>query len=288
MSEPTRWLRLPADVVAAYPPAQDALFSFLRPRVTDDMLSVVAKCDYGSSWEAHLAELERIRSGEDLDRPIGWEPNEVLCLFRWGGEENDKSFRDPVAFHTALAFCCAALLRVPDHVENRSLFESDTLAPLIESCLFLGEPFRFRLGCLLTWTLGKMEATEPDYLFHAFGLLYVVAHEPVPDRDRVRALGRWLMGANSKIMATTEAFTYENPHTFMDFRYHLNQPEKWRHFAEDLKAQDVVEDELRPFLDRVAKGKSLSQRAEDVGAVLSTVPLVASSLQEMWRKRKKS
>jgi hypothetical protein len=288
MSEPIHPLRPPAEVVAAYPPAQDALFSYLRPRVTDEMLSVVAKCDYGDAWEAHLTELERIRSGVDLDRPVGWQPNEVLCLFRWGGQEDDNSFRDPVAFHTARAFCCAALLRVPDHVENRSLFESDTLAPLVESCHFLGEPFRFRLGCLLSWTLGEMEVTEPDYLFHAFGLLFVVAHEPVPDRDRVRTLGRWLIKANAEIMSSTEEFTYEKPQTFMDFRYHLNQPEKWRRFAELLQALDRVEDELRPFLEKIAKGRSLSQRAADVGAVLSTVPLVAGSLQEMWRKRKKS
>ncbi|MGV3615466.1 MAG: hypothetical protein ACO1SV_09055 [Fimbriimonas sp.] len=285
MSEPAQPLRPPEEIVAAYPPAQDALFALLRPRVTDEMLSVVAKCDYGEAWEAHLTELERIRSGIDLDRPIGWEPNEVLCLFRWSADEDEKSFRDPIAFHTARAFCCAALLRVPDHVENRTLFESDTLAPLLESCLFLGEPFRFHLGCLLTWTLGKMEGTEPDYLFHAFGLLLVAAHEPEPDRDRVGSLGRWLMQANAEIMATTEEFTHENPLTFMDFPHHLNQPERWRRFAEALKARDVVDDELRPFLDQIAKGKSLSQRAADVGAVLRTVPLVAGSLQEMWRKK---
>ena len=112
---------LPAEVVRDYLPDQDALFALIRPQITDEALRIIAACDYGSDFEEHLAGLEKIRAGIDLDVPIGWEPNETLCLFRWSEWDRKTEFSDPIRFHLARAFCCCALLRIPDHVENRTL-----------------------------------------------------------------------------------------------------------------------------------------------------------------------
>src|SRR5207244_1506392 len=133
------------------------------------------ECDYGDRASEHRSELERIRKGVDLEKPLTWEPNEVLSLFRWSDFVSEKRLKQPEEFHLARAFCCCALLLIPDVHGNREPFDVDALAPLIESCLELGDKCRIQLAQFISWSLPEMEVWDEPYLLYALGFVVSVA-----------------------------------------------------------------------------------------------------------------
>jgi hypothetical protein len=73
-------MNIPAALVAAFPPSQDALLDFARKRIDDSMLLEIARADYGCDAEAHLAALRPIRDEGSVVSPMQWQPGEVLEL----------------------------------------------------------------------------------------------------------------------------------------------------------------------------------------------------------------
>jgi len=102
--------------------------------------------------------------------------------------------------YLAHAFSCAALLRVPDHVENRTLFDNQTLAPLIETCFALGLPFVDRLPPLITWGLENIEAWDADVLYLALALWIFLARQRTIDDAVVAEVGDWAIRANEELL----------------------------------------------------------------------------------------
>lgn len=252
MREDFSRLRIPDEFVALYPPERDALFDLTRALTTDKMLGAISECDYGNDASRHRAALEQIRAGVGLDQPIGWIPNEVLYLFQWSESKDERHLRNPAEFHIARAFACSALLRLEDVHENRSLFNNDTLAPLIESCSFFGKPFRQRLLGYLSWSLQTMEPWDEDYLFHAFGFLTVFAQSDGADSEAIGRLGTWLMAANLEILSQHAASGHPNARTFMDLPYVCTFPKRWRSLAVSLRDRIPSDGEFRQFVDLIA------------------------------------
>lgn len=275
-------LRPPRAAVEAYPPDRDALFSLVRPLVPDASLRVIAACDHGSDADAHFAALVRLRDGVGLDEPMGWAPNEVLSLFRWGDLADEKRL-DARAFHLARAFCCGALLRTPDVHENRSVFDDDALAPLIESCLWLGEPFRLRLQRQIVWALETMEPWDEEYLFYAFGLLVAAERGDGGEGDLLRVLGEWVVRANREILPWHAERLLGDARTFMDIGYASTSPERWRRLARGLQARLEPRGELAEFVALVAREPPLRQRVETAATAMRMLPILPEVVRQMWR-----
>ena len=193
-------LRPPQEVVGVYPPDREALFDLVRSEITDENLAAIAACDYGDRTDEHLAALKEIRDGANRGEPIEWVPNEVLGLFRWSEYSDERTQMDQTAFHLTRAFCCCALLRYPDVNENRTPFSNESVAPLIESCAVLGEPYLTGLASYFTWSLQTMDIWDDDYLFHAFGLMIVLTELQNADSPLLERCGQWLIRANAHIL----------------------------------------------------------------------------------------
>jgi hypothetical protein len=286
-------LKVPDEVLAAFPPDRDGLIEAVCPLVTDTMLRVIAESDYGEQFKEHLAGLKKIRAGMDLDQPIGWTPNEVLSLFRWSEGGEDPVLRDAEAFHIALAFCCCALARVADVPGNRTPFENDVFAPLIESCLLLGEPFRQSLIRLLTWSLQNMDPWEEDYLFLAFGLFASLALTDAPDPDLVPLVASWLLRANRQILPWHSTRTLRDARTFLDMDASVT-PKVWARLALVLEERLQPSGELADFLGHLSQSRSasrgcrrrnLNQTSDEVRAALKDSPSLSDAVKRLWELR---
>ncbi|MEO8878189.1 MAG: hypothetical protein ABI461_21530, partial [Polyangiaceae bacterium] len=127
------------------------LFDWLRPRMTAEQLTVIAKSDYGMDEKEHFAALDSICKSGLLPFELGWEPLEVCCLTRWSrGDEVD---------HFNRALCCVLLSLAASDNELIS-----TGPPLIESCLALGEDASLCCERLLVWKYETVEADSGERL----------------------------------------------------------------------------------------------------------------------------
>ena len=228
-------LRVSDEVLSAYPPDRDALFALVRSQTTDRMLEIIANCDYGNEFREHLVGLKRIRAGVDLDVPIGWNPNEVLALFRWSEFEGSRDFKKVEEFHIARAFCCCALLRVPEHNDNRSLFDVNSLVQLFESCLSLGEAHRRGLIQYLAWSFSEMSLWDGTLVYYAFGLICVIAFGRMSDSSLFPVLSKWFCEVHRELIPQYKEIGYAKPLTFLEDEYPPSSIEKWRRMATELK-----------------------------------------------------
>lgn len=298
MREDFTELKLPDSVSGAFPPSRDGLFHAVRAQTDDSMLKVVAECDYGMDADKHFTELKKIRDGLGWDEPMEWEPNEVLQLYRWSDapdesrpnkrHEGELTGRE---FHIARAFCCCALLRVADHNENRSVFSNDSLAPLIDSCLHLGRPYGEFLARYLTWSLAAMEPWDEDYLYHGFGLLAVLAQLGAPEADVV---GEWIPRANDEIMPWHAANAYPDAKSFIDLRFTSISGAKWRRIALQIEENLNPTGALADLLRDLTRGKTATQRIEDLKTAADTarvaipmLPSILRTLRDAVRKQPK-
>jgi hypothetical protein len=285
MREDFSELRLPREIVEAFPPDRDALFDHVRPRVTDEMLAAIAQSDYGDRADEHLLELERIRAGIDLDRPIGWVPNEVLALFCWSEHNESRSLR-PEEFHLARVFCCCALRKIPDIPGNRCLFDGAYLSGLVDSCLVLGGPYLGLLLPQITWSLEEIEAWDQDYLLHGFGLLAAMGLGGHLETREFEVVGDWLIRANREILPRQVPNPSPTARTFMDTAS-LFSGRDWQGLAARLQARVAPETELARFLGLMSRRRWLGILANDAATLVLAVPIVAFvALKLLWQKGK--
>ncbi|HEY0865959.1 MAG TPA: hypothetical protein VGE01_01195 [Fimbriimonas sp.] len=283
MREDFSELELPQEAIVAYPPDRDALFAYLRARTTDKMLRAIAECDYGEDAIEHGKELKRIREGRNLEQPIGWIPNEVLSLFRWSEFDTEKVLRDPTEFHLARAFACCALTLIPDEIENRDLFEPDSLLPLVESIPILGHEYRAPLLSLATHALRELKPWDEPYLFYGLGLLSAVVEGP-HEEELLDRLGRWFVAAHEEILPWHSDRSYSDARTFLDLRFISIQQNRWRNLAAGLRERVPGESPLQPLLELLSQGKTFRQKVEDARDVARVGVHVGPSIVKMlWR-----
>lgn len=172
-------MHLPRTLVEAFPPSNLRLIDLTRAEIDDDMLTEIAKADYGCASDEHLAVIRPIRD-TGIVPALGWHGGEVLELIRWSNPENPHHKPGATGFrgHRIRAFSCAVLLRSAfDHNSDGS--DEATLALCLGSTRVLGRDFDDAAASFLTWALPKMsdwsaypfepQHTEP-FLF-ALGLL---------------------------------------------------------------------------------------------------------------------
>jgi hypothetical protein len=271
-------LKLPRSIVQRFPPEQDALFGWIRPQVTGAMLLPVARCDYGDSASEHLKGLERLRDGHELDQPLDWIPNEVLCLYRWSVE--DRDFGSEHTYHLVRAFCCCALLRSPCVHENRTLLAPDSVLPLVESIHHLGEEYRTRLLKFLTWSLETMHPWDEEFLFH--GLALLASWDP-REREAFEATGEWWARITPEVLSWHEAMTYPLPRSLLDLQYVTILEARWRRLARAILDQWQPEGALREILQSAAGPKPVAHQIEDVKNAARVATMVAAHVGPILR-----
>jgi hypothetical protein len=143
---PPQAFRVPRRVLAGWPSSPDALFNWLRPRVTDQALTDIATTDYGFHIDEHLAALKDIRDHGQLPWQWEWCPVEVLGL-------TYASATDPLQRAWSTTLLC---------IGPETLQELGALAPqLVTACLELGGPAPALAEALLAW-LAETDPVRPD------------------------------------------------------------------------------------------------------------------------------
>ncbi len=159
-------------------PCRGELLSVLSKAIDDSMLLEIAKGDYGSDVKLHLKALRDIRNNSVIPAPIEWHPKEVLELIRWS-QPNDPNWKPGSTGsrgHIMRAFSCVALLMAAPEEENKDSFEgeNDTLAQLIDSIEFLGEPYEKLIVGFLVWRLQTIDHLNEERLFFILAILYFI------------------------------------------------------------------------------------------------------------------
>ena len=163
------------------------LFDWLRARATPEVLTHIAKADYGMDFDKHLAALRDICETGLVPRTLGWEPHEVLALTRWSTGENVD--------HLARALSCTLLCLPPDNMDD--LVTNGAI--LAESCLALGPEASHLAERFFAWrseTEADVEDPEDDDVGPeqpvALLLLYLLRTAAVPDDPRLEGLAKML------------------------------------------------------------------------------------------------
>ena len=177
MKRDEQWVALPAGVVAAFPPCGQSLLTAAAGMVPDEMLVEISRADYGMDAGDHLSALRSIRDMLYVPAPLQSVPGEVLELTRWSKPWDPAAPGGDVARrgHAMRAFCCAALLSAAADPGNLGYMfvgdQNETLAPMIESALFLGDPFPSATAQFLTSRVPMLRLGDALLPFFAFGLL---------------------------------------------------------------------------------------------------------------------
>ncbi len=163
------------------------LFDWLRARATPDVLSNIARADYGIDADKHLAALRDICETGLVPRTLGWEPHEVVALTRWSSGENVN--------HLERALCCTLLCLAP-----AGLDELVTDGPILaESCRALGVEASHLAELFFAWrseTEASVDANDPDEAGPeqpiALLLLFLLRTASTPDDARLEDLAGML------------------------------------------------------------------------------------------------
>lgn len=162
-------------------PGWEDLFNMVCHQVDASMLEVIARADYGSSVEEHLAALNAIKAGKEPS-PLEWEPKEVLELTRWSEPEYaiTKSECRGARGHWMRLFSCAILIRAAAPLEDEDYFlgEEDTIIQLVDSALALGPDASRAALRFLCWRLRYRSPDEYDWKrpYYAVAVLLLLSY----------------------------------------------------------------------------------------------------------------
>ena len=144
--------------------SQFALLDLLRARLNRVLdLRAIAAADFDYRFSEYLTALERIVDSGVVDQ-AAFELQEVLSLIC--STRPDDPTWDPgdvgIGGHMQRAFSCAVLLRMNDLIDFQDV-KSLRLAPLIESCIALGDAYCDALSRYVIWRLRfTRRASDPD------------------------------------------------------------------------------------------------------------------------------
>lgn len=146
---------------------------------TDDMLEEIARADYGMDYGAHLAALHDLRARKPQPTMMGWEPREVLELFRWseyGDNRTGQIARSKVAFHLMRAFCCGCLIEAYRHPRNAEVMDgtNETVIQFLESVKVLGPEYERDLPAFLGWCFVAAPDADEETGFFALALAWSI------------------------------------------------------------------------------------------------------------------
>lgn len=144
--------------------SDSALLDLLRARLNPIIdLRAIAAANHGHRFAENLTALVRIADSGVVD-PVTFGLREVLSLTSYTrpNDPNETSSDVGMRGHMQRAFACAVLLRESDRADVADA-ESLPLAPLIESCIELGDEYCDALSRDIIWRLRvAMRGDEPD------------------------------------------------------------------------------------------------------------------------------
>jgi len=144
--------------------SQFALLDLLRARLNRIIdLRAIAAANHGHRFAENLTALVRTADFGVVD-PVTFSLREVLSLTSYTRPDDPNETSGDVGMrgHMQRAFACAVLLRESDRADVADA-ESLPLAPLIESCIELGDEYCDALSRDIIWRLRvAMRGDEPD------------------------------------------------------------------------------------------------------------------------------
>ncbi|MET3970871.1 hypothetical protein [Bradyrhizobium sp. S3.9.1] len=168
------------------------LLTVLAAALRDDDLLDIARCDYGTDADLHLAQLRRIASLA-IPSPLKWHPAEVLELTRWSEATAEATPEAILRTHRQRAFCCTALLAAMGDPETVLDGCNSTLIQLIESLGELRLSVDQEAADLLTWLIrSDPELHASDRAFLGLGLLHFALSLPRWTNARLMDLINWI------------------------------------------------------------------------------------------------
>ncbi|HLO97321.1 MAG TPA: hypothetical protein VK171_01890 [Fimbriimonas sp.] len=267
----------------AFPPDPEALFLRLCSLVSDDMLKVISKSDYGMDARKHLHALRKLTSNPSNFDSQGWDPHEVLSLFRWArySDQHRKGGFDQ--FMMAKAFAASAVLshEYSDHPD----FSSNAVFPLLESCLMLGEDFCTLLLQSMTYAMVSLEPWDEDYLFAAFAMVAIFTLVPeLGARVDFDELADWFVSAHVEIIAW-HRIEQNSPKIFAQIGYLNSLYADWTKLLRIVVGATMPDSPLRLFH---AEFEAIPGGLEALHMELSKSkpPTVISLLLDRFRKRR--
>lgn len=169
-----------------------ALLEWLRPRMTEPMLTTIAEADGGYDLDEHLWALRGIVASGRVPVPLEWEPREVVSMSHWAeGLDVD---------HVQRAFCGTVLSLAnlgPDPRGYDGI--EDHLAILLESCAILGAEALVRAEGLLVALSESPECELRERAFAALGLL-LAAVQRDPHDPRLETLAAHLLALDAELV----------------------------------------------------------------------------------------
>ncbi|MBX3115106.1 MAG: hypothetical protein KF836_11115 [Fimbriimonadaceae bacterium] len=256
--KPTPELVIPQELIDCYGSGEIGLFELVCPLVTNKMLHVIAKCDYGISAVENFEAIKAIRDGQNWDKPLTWVPHEVLSLYRWSTFESQKELKSESDFHIARLFACCAMGRIGDQNENYMPTSADILEPVVDSAMFLGGEFINKLKLEVIAVLHESKPWDKHTMFWIFGLLSICAlGEEVANCDEPHIIGDWLYEVNEESLPWFSAFTGKDPKTFLDINLETINPERWSILAKRIIAKGVIQGNALAYIQAVSEHKPI-------------------------------
>lgn len=160
------------DLFASLAPDERALLGWVAPQLDAAALDEIAAADYGAGVQEHRRELAELVHSPWLPDQLAWHPGEVLALTRWARPAGRRD-------HLKRLFACMFLVRAV----NAGGDPVDSLAPLVDSALKLGEPARAVAVRFLAWCRlnlpGDWRDDLPSQMFLTLAVLLLSAETAV-------------------------------------------------------------------------------------------------------------
>jgi hypothetical protein len=218
-----------------------ALLEWLRPRLTEAMLTAIAEEDHGYDRDENFAVLQDIARSGRVPVPLEWVPREVMELSRWAeGLHVD---------HVQRAFCATVLCLAELTAERFGSIEAN-LAILLESCAILGGEALVRAEGLLV-ALSERPGCEPsERAFATLGLL-LAAVQRDPQDPRLAPLAAHLLALDAELVRSGD---YAHPeHGFVLGATHFDTAHAvWKRLVHHTFAE-WRDDPGRPTLTEVVR-----------------------------------
>ncbi len=273
-------LRIPSEIVERYPPDRFVLFDLLRSQVPDSLLKSIAQADYGNDVREHIEALKRVRSREGEDQRLDWHPREVLELVRWGAPAEWPAHDR----HLATSFCACALIVIPWEASNEGFLEADSVGALLTAVPELDPELIVPLIKLLVELLVHSEPWDEDYLYVAFGCIYLLFR--VEDADWTR-WAEWFAATEREVLPWHSSM-YPQAHSFLEVRSTVSH-ERFHVLVEELLKAPELGLEFKASMERAALvedegvGKAVGRLA--LLGVSAIWQMAKSRVQDLFRRR---
>lgn len=201
-------------ILANCRPDGDALLKRVSLQIDDEMLLAIAAADAGVHVAEYAAGLRLIRDACVIDRPLRWQPREVLELVRWLEPDAEQPPGRSLEFgghrgHWMRAFACAALIRAYGDSETRQIEHggyNTAIIQLLDSLRRLGARLDAEAMSALAWLITRwLDSNEAfmddEIVFAGVALLSLAVGAKRASDNAIAELANWLVEREARAFA---------------------------------------------------------------------------------------